>query len=552
MENLLRLVQSFADTLEWLPVGILVYNTHEHKAVGCNHALLEQFKTSDKKAFLEQGPFSPAPSTPQPFGTLKQYLSQNQYPRSGMLEVNINTEKNVPLYLEATLSSPPLNTSNYLLITFNDITQQKGVQGQLLKSRNTLEAVISTAVDGIIIINRRGLVQMMNQAAQKLFGYDEAEVINHNIKMLMPEPHRTKHDTYLHNYHQTSQARIIGIGREVDGQKKDGTLFPIRLAVSEVKAGQETLYVGVIHDLTEQKKAEQKIINLNRELEQKVEERTEKLTEVVNRLLLSNIKLEQEVKEKEAAEAALLKNEQELKVALEKEKELNELKSRFVAMASHEFRTPLTTIASSAELISVYTEDNQQIKRLKHLKRIQSAVTNLTGVLGDFLSLSKLEEGKIHSQPITFNLEELLHEAVEDMASLLKPGQHVIKSYQNIDKEIWLDKKLLKNICINLLSNSIKYSGKDSNIWFNAYIEGQKFYASIEDEGIGIPEEDQKHLFSRFFRAENAMNIQGTGLGLNIVKRYIDLLNGDIRFESIQGKGTTFYFEILLPDKHKG
>ena len=546
MENFLRLAQSFADILEWLPVGVLVYNTRNHKAVGCNLALLEQFKTTDKAAFLEKGPFSHSPSVPQPFGTFEQYITENQHQLSSVLEVNIQTEENAQICLEATFSSPPVDSSDYLLITFNDITQRKGVQGQLLKSRNTLEAVISTAVDGIIIINRRGVVQLMNQAAQKLFGYDETEVINRNVKVLMPEPHRTKHDSYLDNYHQTNKPRIIGIGREVDGQRKDGTLFPIRLAVSEVKAGQETLYVGVIHDLTEQKKAEQKIINLNRELEQKVEERTEKLTEVVNRLLLSNIKLEQEIKEKEAAEAALLKNEQELKVALEKEKELNELKSRFVSMASHEFRTPLTTITSSAELIGVYTEHQQQAKRLKHLKRIQSAVTNLTGILGDFLSLSKLEEGKIHSHPVTFNLDTLLHEAVEDMASLLKPGQKIIKSFQDTDQEVWLDKKLLKNIYINLLSNAIKYSGKDSNIWLNAYIQDQKIYASIKDEGIGIPEEDQKHLFSRFFRAENAMNIQGTGLGLNIVKRYIDLLDGSIRFESIQGKGTIFYFEILL------
>jgi signal transduction histidine kinase len=137
------------------------------------------------------------------------------------------------------------------------------------------------------------------------------------------------------------------------------------------------------------------------------------------------------------------------------------------------------------------------------------------------------------------------------MASLLKPGQRVVKSFQNLDQEIWLDKKLLKNICINLLSNAIKYSGKDSNIWFDAYIKGQKIYASIKDEGIGIPEEDQKHLFSRFFRADNAMNIQGTGLGLNIVKRYIDLLKGAIRFESVQGEGTVFYFEIQLLEKRK-
>ena len=418
------------------------------------------------------------------------------------------------------------------------------LQRQLQDSKNTLQAVIKTAVDGIIIINSRGIINMVNQAAIKLFGYSEEEMLGQNVSMLMPSPHREDHDAYIDNYHQTGKGKIIGIGREVDGKRKDGTLFPLRLAVSKVEADDGLLFVGVIHDLTEEKAAEEKIISLNKELEQKVEERTEKLTDVVNKLLQSNIKLEQEVKEKEAAEAALLKNEQELKTALEKEKELNELKSRFVSMASHEFRTPLTTIASSAELIGMYAHTDQQKKREKHLKRIQSAVTNLTGILGDFLSLSKLEEGKIMLHPVQFNMEELLIEAVEEMQSILKPNQIICKNFHNTNGYITLDKKLVKNIFLNLLSNAIKYSDAGSNIWLDVKIEDKVIHVSLKDEGIGIPVEDQKHLFSRFFRAENAINIQGTGLGLNIVKRYLDMLGGKIWFESSQGNGTTFFFEI--------
>ena len=420
------------------------------------------------------------------------------------------------------------------------------LQKQLQDSKNTLQAVIKTAVDGIIIINSRGIINMVNQAAIKLFGYSEEEMLGQNVKFLMPSPHREDHDTYIENYHKTGKKKIIGIGREVDGKRKDGTLFPLRLAVSKVEADAGLLFVGVIHDLTEEKAAEEKIISLNKELEQKVEERTEKLTDVVNKLLQSNIKLEQEIKEKEAAEAALLKNEQELKAALEKEKELNELKSRFVSMASHEFRTPLTTIASSAELIGMYAHTDQQKRREKHLKRIQSAVTNLTGILGDFLSLSKLEEGKIMLHPIQFNLEDLLIEAVEEMQSILKPNQIICKNFHNSSGYITLDKKLLKNIFLNLLSNAIKYSDAGSNIWLDVKIEDKIIHASLKDEGIGIPIEDQKHLFSRFFRAENAINIQGTGLGLNIVKRYLDMLDGKIWFESSQGNGTAFFFEIPI------
>jgi len=268
----------------------------------------------------------------------------------------------------------------------------------------------------------------------------------------------------------------------------------------------------VIHELTEEHKAKEEIISLNRELEQKVEERTEKLTEVVNKLLQSNLKLEEQIKERKAAEEALRNNEVELKKALEREKELSELKSRFVSMASHEFRTPLTTIASSSELIKFYTETDQQPKREKHLRRIQSAVTNLTGILGDFLSLSKLEEGKISNIPSPVNLQELLEESVDDVHVLMKADQSIDQDFEHLDQTVLVDKKILKNVMLNLLSNAIKYSGKGSTVWLKAKMANGMLNGRIRDEGIGIPESDQKHLFSRFFRADNAVNIRGQGL----------------------------------------
>lgn len=544
MKEQAKALPTLIESLELLPIGVLVYDLEKMQVVECNRALLKQFNSPNKETFLEEGPFSASPRRPQHYTNLGQLLKNASENPGSTFEIELNLGKEAIYCAEAAVDFIPIDNRQLLLITFKDITERKGVKDQLQESQDTLKAVIKTAVDGIIIIDSRGRIQMANEAAQRLFGYELEELLNQNIKMLMPEPHQSQHDTYLDNYQRTGEEKIIGIGREVSGKRKDGRLFPIRLAVSKVETEHGRLFVGVIHDLTNQKAAEKKILSLNRQLEQKVEERTEKLTEVVNKLLQSNIKLEQEIKEKESAEAALLKNEQELKEALEKEKELNELKSRFVSMASHEFRTPLTTIASSSELLSMYKKTEQQEKREKHLKRIKSAVTNLTGVLGDFLSLSKLEEGKIHSQPVEFTLEELLKEAVEDMYSLLKPEQTIKTNFTKTNQTVILDKKLFKNILINLLSNAIKYSDKGSAIWLNVKLENKLISASLKDEGIGIPEEDQKHLFSRFFRAENAINIQGTGLGLNIVKRYLEILNGSIEFESVQGKGTIFYFKI--------
>ncbi|MCB9264225.1 MAG: PAS domain S-box protein [Lewinellaceae bacterium] len=432
----------------------------------------------------------------------------------------------------------------FFLLLFQDVAEKQKAGQDLMQSQKTLEAVINTAVDGIIIIDKKGIMQMANPAASRLFGYEVDEMRGQNVNILMPPPHAGDHDGYIRNYLKTGTEKIIGIGREVEGLRKDGARFPFKLGVSRVELEGKVLFAGVIHDLTEQKRAEARILYLNKELEQKVEERTEKLTEVVNKLLQSNIKLEREIKERKAAEAALRQKQEQLRRSLEKEKELSELKSRFVSMASHEFRTPLTTIASSTELLGLYTESGQQEKRDKHLRRIKSAVTNLTGILGDFLSLSKLEEGKIQVNPVPFTLENLGEEVVEEMQSLLKPGQQLRTDFRDVQQNTFLDKKILKNIFINLLSNAIKYSGERSTVHFELFQEGQTIRAAIRDEGIGIPKEDQKHLFTRFFRATNSVNIQGTGLGLNIVKRYIDLLDGRIWFESKEGEGTAFFIEI--------
>ena len=250
-----------------------------------------------------------------------------------------------------------------------------------------LKAVIDTAIDGILTIDEKGIVESINPAAAKLFGFEENEVVGNNISMLMPAPYKQEHDGYLSRYLKTNKPHIIGIGREVEGRKKDGSVFPLRLAVSEVFLDKKRIFTGIIHDLSKVKKAEAKILKLNTELEQKVHERTDKLANVINQLLATNKQLEKEIKERKEIEEALLKSEAELKELLEKEKELSELKSRFVSMASHEFRTPLSTILSSIELVEAYKKAEQQPKRAKHIARIKNTVNHLTSILNDFLSL---------------------------------------------------------------------------------------------------------------------------------------------------------------------
>lgn len=409
-----------------------------------------------------------------------------------------------------------------------------------------LQAIIKTATDGIIIIDERGIMELANEAAARLFGYTEEELLGQNISMLMPNPHRDAHDTYIQNYIRTGVRKIIGIGREVMGLRKDQSTFPVRLSISEVQLAERMVFTGILHDLSAQKAAEARIKELNQHLEEEVHRRTEELATTINQLLNTNNQLEFEIQERKVAETTLRKNEQELRKAIEKERELNTLKSRFVSMASHEFRTPLSTILSSADLLEMYTSEDQQDKRLKHTTRIKSAVNNLISILNDFLSLSKLEEGKITVTPVEFNLEEFCEEVMDDVQAILKPGQ--VLQHHGLSPEVLvtLDKKMLKNVFINLFSNAIKYSEAGSSIDCFVSVENAELNISIQDHGIGIPEEEQQHLFTRFFRAHNAENISGTGLGLNIVKRYVELMNGRIHFESVLGVGTTFHVHIPL------
>jgi two-component system, LuxR family, sensor kinase FixL len=410
-----------------------------------------------------------------------------------------------------------------------------------------LKAIIKTATDGIIIIDERGIIELVNEAAARLFAYSEEELVGQNISMLMPNPHRDVHDTYIQNYIQTGVRKIIGIGREVMGLRKDLSTFPLRLSISEVQLPERMVFTGILHDLSAEKAAEARIKELNQHLEEEVHRRTEELATTINKLLNTNNQLEFEIQERKVAEATLRKNEQELRKAIEKERELNTLKSRFVSMASHEFRTPLSTILSSADLLEMYTSEEQQDKRLRHTTRIKSAVNNLISILNDFLSLSKLEEGKIAITPVEFNLEKFCAEVMDDVQALLKPGQTLQHHGLSPDTVITLDKKMLKNVFINLFSNAIKYSEPGKTIDCFVLIENNELNVSIQDHGIGIPEEEQQHLFTRFFRAHNAENIPGTGLGLNIVKRYVELMSGRIHFESTMGEGTTFHVHIPLP-----
>ena len=233
----------------------------------------------------------------------------------------------------------------------------------------------------------------------------------------------------------------------------------------------------------------------------------------------------------------LKQSEKDLKEALSKEHQLNDMKSRFVSMASHEFRTPLSTMLSSTFLLEKYSTAEHQVNLLKHINKIKDAILHMNSLLSDFLSLGKLDEGKTVVSTAICNVPELIYEVIEELEPLRKVNQKL--NYQSSGKkEVATDRKLLKNILVNLLSNAYKFSGENKQIWLSAEAKDDILHLIVRDEGIGISKEDQAHLFETFFRGKNVQNIQGTGLGLHIVKRYADLLNGKLTLESELNKGT--------------
>jgi len=331
----------------------------------------------------------------------------------------------------------------------------------------------------------------------------------------------------------------MGHNRDLMAGKKDGTAFPVEVSLSTYVQNDERYVIAFIIDITRRKESER-----NMELQQI------QLEKVTDEMRLLNADLELKVEErttilKEALQR-LEESQTELSLALDKEKQLNEIKSRFVSMASHEFRTPLSTVLSSASLIDKYTTSDDQEKRARHIEKIKNSVRHLNSLLEDFLSLGKLDEGKIGVHLHEFNLEELIRDTIEELNPTLKNGQKIIFT-SNIPQSIVSDKNLIRNILFNLFSNAIKFSEAFKTIHVSSTLNDNIICTTIRDEGMGISEEDQQHLFSSFFRGRNAVNIQGTGLGLHIVKRYVDMLGGSLALDSELGKGTRISFSI--PDK---
>lgn len=405
------------------------------------------------------------------------------------------------------------------------------MEKQLKFAEEKFKAIFENASLGILMINEEGKIVLANHFLVKQFNYDSPDdLIGRQMEILIPERFRQHHRRDRLDYLEEPETRPMGMGRDLFGLTRDGTEIPVEVSLSSYKNHEQVFSIAFVSDIsarlaTQEKLREQRLelaeMNrkmeiLNEDLEQKVRERTESLQKALRELEAS-------------------KNE--VSIALNKEKDLGEMKSAFVSMASHEFRTPLSTILSSVSLLAKYKHTDEQEKRDKHIQRIKSSVINLNNILNEFLSLGKIEEGKIKAHYSEFDIKKLIQDQYNEMSDIFKEGQQIDFSHEGTTM-FRLDQNLLKNIIINLLSNAAKFSSEDSTIYIRSSIKDGEFNLSVRDEGMGISEKDQKQLFSIFFRGQNATNISGTGLGLHIVKKYTNMMKGTLELKSELGSGT--------------
>ncbi|WP_272023000.1 PAS domain-containing sensor histidine kinase [Olleya namhaensis] len=376
----------------------------------------------------------------------------------------------------------------------------------MFKNNQEVFEILSEAIsEGILIVDENQTIIAVNASTEEMFGYNKDELNNKPLETLIPRNYHKGHGHQFNSYYKNSEKRSMGKGRALFAARKDGSTFPVEVGLNPFNVADKKYVMALVIDITERK-------NYTDKLEKTVEERTKQLRE-----------------------------------ALEIEKELNDLKTKFLSLVSHEFKTPLTGILTSSMLLSKYKLAEQQDKRDKHINTINSKVQYLNNILNDFLSVEKLESGKVNYKFTEFRLSKVVNEVVYNANMLLKEGQK-IKYPENIDEiSLTQDEKTIELALSNLVHNAIKYSPENTTIELQIRQDQDNTTFNIIDNGIGIPENDQKNIFNRYFRAENALLNQGTGIGLNIVKTHLENLGGTIQFESKENIGSTF--TITIPNK---
>jgi PAS domain S-box-containing protein len=457
-------------------------------------------KTRQLKAINSQGQPFAAAATLLPYARDNQAFVAVYITHTGMPSIAEGEAFNNRL--EAEVAARTRQLAQTVEELHREIKQVEKKDRELQKMNAFFSSIWNNAGAIIIATDTNGIIDLFNPAAEKYLGYTAGELVGHQTPMLFHDEEEVRYyaaqfSAQLHEPVAPGfETFVAKARRNLPNQHewtyipKNGKRFPADVSITALRNEAQKIigFLGIAFDISDQKMAEV-----------------------------------------------------ELRTTLQKQKEVNELKSRFVTIASHEFRTPLSTIVSSAYLISQYKKTEEQEKRKVHIDRILSSASMLNDILDDFLSIGKIEEGKIQLRPREFGIEEHVGKIIEVLQGI---SRHQIRYRHQGPLLLYTDPALLKHIIFNLLSNAIKFSAEGTPIDIKTKIEDGCLQLSVKDRGIGIPEADQQHLFDLFYRASNAVNIQGTGLGLHIIKRYTELLGGQIHFKSKLNEGTEFRIRL--------
>ncbi|MEO0562363.1 MAG: ATP-binding protein [Chloroflexota bacterium] len=390
-----------------------------------------------------------------------------------------------------------------VITAHQNVTDLKLAQRAFAQSQKRLQTIVDTVVDGIFTVDERGVIESVNPAFCEIFDFQPESLIGESIKMLMAEPYNTQYLSYIQRHRSVNSRRYAEIGHEVTGIRRSGQTFPMYLAMSRAYVGNRWIFTGIVQDLTPRKRMEQEVLERER-----------------------------------------------LEIELEKERELIELKNRFMSMISHELRTPLSVIQLSSDFFRRYGDRMSDYEKEEAIATIQTQVKHLENMVDDVSALSRADSLDSAIRTESVSIMDLCSDVVAN-AQMLAADTHTIKfevQSKHID-DILGDAKLLRQAFSNLLSNAVKYSEPGSTVYFVLTAYKEFIRVRVQDEGIGIPEEDQRNMFEPFHRARNVDARQGTGLGLAVTKRAVELHGGTISFESTVNVGTTFTVVLPLADE---
>jgi PAS domain S-box-containing protein len=387
------------------------------------------------------------------------------------------------------VSLSPLHTSHALplvLATIHDVTERKKAEQALQESEARMRAIFETAVDAIITIDEQGVMERLNPAAQRLFGYSEAEAAGRNVSMLMPQPHRALHDGYLAHYRETGEQRIIGKGREVEGLRKDGSVFPMELSVVEMQLGARRMFTGMVRDISERKLAEEH----NRRLMQEISSANEELT-------------------------------------------------NFAYVVSHDLKAPLRGIGSLADWLATDYAEQFNDEGKEHMRLLINRVHRMGSLIDGILQYSRVGRVKEAHTPVDLN------RLLADVVDLLAPPPRFRITVAPGLPTVLIEPTRIQQVFHNLISNAIKYMDKpDGRIDIDCADDGSHWRFSVRDNGPGIEQRHFERIFQLFQTLASRDRVESTGVGLALAKKIVEMYQGRIWLESQTGQGSTFWFTL--------